>query len=174
MVLEMVNKFPCFLLQSYCKIFEPPNVFAIIFAELVKIDKIYRPGRKTKSRGAEKLVFHLEKLSFLNCNCNCHHHGHRGICVSHIWAQAMTITITVQNSAPYFLRKRRKRNLLYIYLYIYIVLPILPLSPQNAPAENRTVIVIVIARAFFEVHNLRCTPQLSSEKKYRKTLANPE
>ena len=111
-----VFRFLVLLVQSYCKIFEPPNVFAIIFAELVKIDKIYRPGRKTKSRGAEKLVFHLEKLSFLNCNCNCHHHGHRGICVSHIWAQAMTITITVQNSAPYFLRKRRKRNLLYIYI----------------------------------------------------------
>ena len=111
---------PVLLMQSYCKNLKLPNVFAIIFAILAKIDKIYHPGRKTKSCGAEKLVFRLEKLSFLNCNCNCHHHGRRGICVSHIWAQAMTITITVQNSAPYFLRKRRKRNLLYIYIFIYI------------------------------------------------------
>ena len=148
-------------MQSYCKNLKIPNVFAIICAILAKIDKIYRPGRKTKSRGAEKLVFRLEKLSFLNCNCNCHHHGRRGICVSHIWAQVMTITITVQNSAPYFLRKRTKRNLLYIF--IYIVLPILPLSPQNAPAENRT--VIVIARAFFEVRNLRYSQQSPFEKK---------
>ena len=99
----------------------------------------------------------------------------RCVCVSHI----LGLGDDNYNYSPkfrtlLFAKKEKEKFTIYIYLYIYIVLPILPLSPQNAPAENRTVIVIVIARAFFEVHNLRCTPQLSSEKKYRKTLANPE
>ena len=172
-------RFLVLLVQSYCKIFEPPNVFAIIFAELVKIDKIYRPGRKTKSRGAEKLVFRLEKLSFLcppraarrkhtlgflNCNRNRNRRVAAGVCCMFLGRGWLRLRLQLEIPHPTFCEKG-EREIYYIYIYIYIVLPILPLSPQNAPSENLTVTVTVTTRALFSRFAICGAPTIALRKK---------